>query len=159
VPVDHPTVEERGGHHALLVRRRIADGELAYYRCWSPRRVPLLALIRVTGIRWSIEECFHAAKGEVGLDQHQVRTWHAWHRYTTLAMLAHAILAAIVVREKTRRPTTDRTLICLSVNEIRHLCQRTRVSPRRRPPKLPTGGHGFSPLAATKTPEGLRWVG
>jgi superfamily II DNA or RNA helicase len=35
--------------------------------------------------RWSVEECFRAGKGEVGLDQHQVRTWDSWHRYTTLA--------------------------------------------------------------------------
>ena len=113
--------DEHSGHHWLLVRRRILDGELAYYRCWSPRPVPLQALVRVAGIRWSVEECFQAAKGQVGLDQHQVRKWDSWHRYTTLAMLAHAILAAIAVRERTRRPKTERTLISLSVNEIRHL--------------------------------------
>ena len=31
-------------------------------------------------------------KGEVGLDQDEVRTWTAWHRFTTLALLAHAYL-------------------------------------------------------------------
>jgi SRSO17 transposase len=48
-----------------------------------------------------VEECFQAGKGEVGLDQHQVRTWESWHRYTTLAMFAHAILAVIAARERT----------------------------------------------------------
>ena len=70
-----PPVDESPGHHWLLVRRRISDGELAYYRCWSARPVTLAALVRVAGIRWSVEECFQASKGEVGLDQHQVRKW------------------------------------------------------------------------------------
>ena len=40
-----------------------------------------------------IEEGFVQAKGEVGLDQDEVRTWTAWHRFVTLALLAHAYLA------------------------------------------------------------------
>jgi SRSO17 transposase len=51
-----------------------------------------------------VEECFGAGKDEVGLDQHQVRKWTSWNRYTTLAMLAHAILAAIATREHAHRP-------------------------------------------------------
>src|SRR4051812_2644660 len=38
---------------------------------------------------------FEAAKGEVGLDQYEVRSWTGWYRHITLAMLAHAYLAAI----------------------------------------------------------------
>jgi len=83
------------------VRRRISDGELAYYRCWSARPVTLAALVRVAGIRWSAEECFQASKGKVGLDQHQVRKWTSLHRYTTLVMLAHALLAVIAAHERT----------------------------------------------------------
>lgn len=116
-----PPADEATGTHWLLIRRRIRDGELAYYRCWSPRPVPLRALVRVAGTRWCIEECFRAGKDEVGLDQHQVRKWTSWYRYTTLAMFAHAILAAIAAREHAQRPQGTRTLIALTVNEIRHL--------------------------------------
>lgn len=116
-----PPTDEAVGHHWLLVRRRISDGELAYYRCWSPRRVTLAALVRVAGTRWSIEECFQASKGEVGLDQHQVRTWNSWYRYTTLAMLAHALLSVIAAHERKCHVKTDDGLIPLTVNEIRHL--------------------------------------
>jgi SRSO17 transposase len=116
-----PPADEAVGHHWLLIRRRISDGELAYYRCWSPTRVGLKALVRVAGTRWSVEECFQASKGEVGLDQHQVRTWDSWHRYTTLAMFAHAILAVIAARERTNRPHKTQGMIALTVNEIRHL--------------------------------------
>jgi SRSO17 transposase len=116
-----PPAGEQHGHHALLVRRRISDGELAFYRCWSPTPVSLAILIRVAGTRWCIEECFRAGKNEVGLDQHQVRNWTSWYRYTTLAMLAHAILAVIAARERATRPDGPRQLIALTVNEIRHL--------------------------------------
>ena len=116
-----PPADETTGHHWLLIRRRIRDGELAFYRCWSPKPVTLAALVRVAGTRWCVEECFRAGKDEVGLDQHQVRTWTSWYRYTTLAMLAHAILAAIAAREHTNHPHHKQGLIALTVNEIRHL--------------------------------------
>jgi SRSO17 transposase len=116
-----PPEDEAAGHHWLLIRRRITDGQLAFYRCWSPRPVTLTALVRVAGIRWCVEECFQAGKGEVGLDQHQVRRWTSWYRYTTLAMLAHALLAVIAAREHDLPVSTNRTLIPLTVNEIRYL--------------------------------------
>ncbi|MDR6981286.1 SRSO17 transposase [Streptomyces sp. 3330] len=31
--------------------------------------------VRVAGVRWSVEECFQAAKGQVGLDHYLVRNW------------------------------------------------------------------------------------
>jgi SRSO17 transposase len=116
-----PPADEAAGHHWLLVRRRISDGELAYYRCWSPAPVTLATLVRVAGIRWCVEECFQAGKGEVGLDQHQVRKWGSWYRYTTLVMLAHALLAVIAAQQRQHRPQGDDELIPLTVNEIRHL--------------------------------------
>jgi SRSO17 transposase len=78
---------------SLLIRRNPSTGELAYYRCWSPHPVPLATLVRVAGIRWAVEEGFQAGKGQIGLDQHQLRQWTCWHRFTTLAMLALAFLA------------------------------------------------------------------
>jgi SRSO17 transposase len=116
-----PPADEQQGHHWLLVRRRIRDGELAFYRCWSPKLVNLATLVRVAGTRWCIEECFRAGKDEVGLDQHQVRKWTSWYRYTTLAMFAHAVLAVIAARERAHRTEHTHELIVLTVNEIRHL--------------------------------------
>jgi SRSO17 transposase len=48
--------------HSVLIRRNPKSGELAYYRCWSPRPVPLATLARVAGARWTVEESFQAAK-------------------------------------------------------------------------------------------------
>jgi SRSO17 transposase len=79
----------------LLVRRSLSDPtELAYYRAFGSAGTPLPALVRVAGLRWAIEEGFEDAKGAVGLDQYEVRTWTAWHRHVTLVVLAHAYLEA-----------------------------------------------------------------
>ena len=92
------------GHHHLLIRRNDATGELAYLRCYSPRPATLHTLVSVAGQRWRIEETFQAAKGLTGLDQHQVRRWTSWHRWTTLAMLAHAFLAVATAIERDHAP-------------------------------------------------------
>jgi hypothetical protein len=97
---------------ALLVRRRVGDGEHAYFLCHTPAPVPLAALVRVAGSRWAIEECFQAAKNETGLDHYQVRRYDAWHRHITLAMLAHAFLAGLAAGhnpEKGDPKPVDRT--------------------------------------------------
>jgi SRSO17 transposase len=44
------------GQHWLMVRRNQRTGEVAFYRCWMPRPVPLAVLVRVAGRRWTIEE-------------------------------------------------------------------------------------------------------
>ena len=84
---------EAGPGHSLLIRSNTTTGELAYYRVYTPGRVSLADLVRVAGTRWCVEESFQAAKGQVGLDQYQVRGWTGWHRFITLAMLALAYLA------------------------------------------------------------------
>ncbi len=77
----------------LLTRRSVSDPtELAYYRVFGPAETPVGEMVRVAGRRWTIEEGFEQAKGEVGLDQYEVRRYDAWHRHVTLALLAHASL-------------------------------------------------------------------
>ena len=51
--------------------------------------------MRVAGIRWSVEECFQAGKGQVGLDHDQVRRYDAWYRHASLVMVAQGFLAAV----------------------------------------------------------------
>jgi SRSO17 transposase len=80
------------GRYWLLVRRSLTDGELAHYLCFCPPEAALGDLVDVAGRRWAIEESFQTAKGEVGLDQYQVRRYDAWYRHITLACLAHAYL-------------------------------------------------------------------
>jgi SRSO17 transposase len=80
----------------VLVRRSLADpSKCAYYRAAGPAQTSLEDLVRVAGSRWRIEEGIEAAKGEVGLDHYEVRTWRAWYRYVTLALVAYAALVVL----------------------------------------------------------------
>ena len=77
----------------LLARRSLSDHtDVAYYLCHAPARTGLNELIRIAGIRWTIEETFQTAKGQTGLDHYQVRQYTGWYRHITLSMLAHAFL-------------------------------------------------------------------
>lgn len=85
--------EDDGWQHWLLVRRSLSDStDLAYYLVFGPEGTTLAEMVRIAGARWTIEECFEMAKGEVGLDQYEVRTFHGWYRHLTLAMWALAFL-------------------------------------------------------------------
>jgi hypothetical protein len=103
----------------LLVRRSLTSGELAYYLCAGPAGLPLVALVRVAGSRWRVEEAFQAGKGLCGLDQHQVRRWGCWYRWMTLAMLAYAFLVVVAVTERARHPAPPG--VELTCNEVQHL--------------------------------------
>lgn len=108
------------GCQSLLIRRGVRTGELAFYRAHAHRPVTLAALARVAGRRWTIEESFQSGKGLTALDEHQVRRWTSWHRWTILAMLAHAFLAVTTAAERAHSPQDD-ALIPLTSNEIRRL--------------------------------------
>lgn len=75
--------------------------ELAYYVAFARRQdVTLKTLVQVTSRRWAIEAGFEATKQECGLDEYEVRSWQAWHRHMTLALLAHAFLVAMQLQAK-----------------------------------------------------------
>ena len=86
----------------LLVRCDAEDpDEHAYFLAFGPEETTAAELVRVCTTRWQIEDGFAQAKGEVGLDQYEVRKWDAWHRHATLCLLAHAYL--VVIRQAAQR--------------------------------------------------------
>lgn len=124
------------GHvHWLVARRSITcPAERAYYHAYALATTTLEQLVRVAGTRWVIETCFEQAKGEVGLDHYQVRTWAGWYRHVTLALFAYAYLVAtrlVAVRANTSAHTpadalheagaNPANLIPLTVPEVRRL--------------------------------------
>jgi SRSO17 transposase len=125
--IDIPNTDGQSGHRWLLLRRNRRTGELAFYRCYSPRLVGLPVLVRVAGRRWTIEQSFQTSKGQTGLDEHQVRTWKSWYRWTTLALLAHLFLA-ITTAQARARPAPE-GLIPLTLNETRHLFAALVINP------------------------------
>ena len=95
----------------LLIRRHIADGDLAFFTTWCPAATAIETLVAVEGHRWAIEDSFETAKNELGLDHNESRSWHGWHRHVSLVMLAFAMMAVIRHRanpsppKKTQRRT------------------------------------------------------
>jgi SRSO17 transposase len=79
----------------LLIRRTIADGDLAFFSTWCPAGTSIEKLVAIEGHRWAIEDGFETAKNELGLDHNESRSWHGWHRHVSLVMLAFAMMAAI----------------------------------------------------------------
>ncbi len=88
-----------GWQHWLLVRRSLDEGakpaEMAYVLIFAPTGTSLEEMVVAFGARWTVEQCFEEGKGEVGLDEYEVRSWHGWYRHITLSMLAMAFLAAL----------------------------------------------------------------
>jgi hypothetical protein len=96
-----------GMAHRLVVRRNIDTGELAYFWAHAPAEASLADLVRVIGMRWMVEECFQAAKGQLGLDHYEVRTWTGWYRHVTPAIAAQAWLTATAVLAVNQRGNSD----------------------------------------------------
>lgn len=87
---------EPGWRRWLLVRRRVSTPtELTAYVVFARQETMLAEVVRVAGTRWTIESCFEAAKGEVGLDHYEVRSWTGWYRHMTLSMWALALLTVM----------------------------------------------------------------
>jgi SRSO17 transposase len=88
----------------LLIRRNIADGDLAFFATWCPAGTGMETLAAVEGRRWAIEDGFETAKNELGLNHNETRSWHGWHRHVSLVMLAFAMLAVIRRQANTSAP-------------------------------------------------------
>jgi hypothetical protein len=132
--------------HHLLIRRHLKTGELAFHYCFVPESQPVSTtrLARAAGLRWPVEEGFEFGKGCFGLDQSQVRLYHAIARHTVLVMAALAICAvtAALLRDRTdtqaapparpdQSPPADPGMIPLTVPEITRLLA---APPVPRPP-------------------------
>ncbi len=88
----------------MLIRRHIANGDLAFFSTWCPTGTPMKKLVFVEGHRWAIEDSFETAKNEFGLDHNETRSWHGWHRHVSLVMLAFAMMAVIRLHANAASP-------------------------------------------------------
>ena len=68
-----------------------------------------------------MEDGFAAGKELAALDEHQVRSWTSWHRWTILALLACAFLSVLAAARPDGGQPRDDLLIPLTRNEIRRL--------------------------------------
>ena len=88
----------------LLIRRKIIDGDLAFFTTWAPCGTTIERLATIEGQRWAIEDSFETAKNELGLDHNETRSWHGWRRHVSLVMLAFAMMATIRIHANAMAP-------------------------------------------------------
>lgn len=95
-------VEKRHGQPGpvawLMVRRPLGCRDPKEYKHFlsnAPKKVTLPELARVGCLRWTIEEDFELAKGEVGLDHYEVTRYQGWYHHITLVLLALAFLKSV----------------------------------------------------------------
>jgi SRSO17 transposase len=80
----------------VVIRRKVSgpdeEPEWKFYLSNAPLETKLSVFVRVSGMRWPIETCFAECKGELGMDQYELRFWRGWHHHLTLVILAHHFL-------------------------------------------------------------------
>lgn len=83
----------------LIIRRNLDDPtEIKFYFSNAPAATPLIEFVRLSGMRWPIETIFEEAKGEVGFDHYEMRSWLGWHHHMLLVSLAHHFLVRLRIR-------------------------------------------------------------
>jgi SRSO17 transposase len=102
-------VESRGGLPGpdlwLIIRRNVDNpAELKFYFSNAPADIPLLELVRLSGLRWPIEIIFEEGKGELGFDHYETRSWLGWHHHLLLVSLAHHFLVRLRLKFKDKAP-------------------------------------------------------
>src|SRR5262245_40703518 len=103
----------------LLVRRSLSDPtELTAYVVFAPHVTPRATMVQVAGSRWTIEQCFEEAKGAVGLDHYEVRSWTGWHRHITLALWAYALLTVLRADQLPTQEAPKKTLVQLAPSSL-----------------------------------------
>src|SRR5262249_53405369 len=70
----------RYGYRYSLTPTQVAEAEL--------KKPPLPELARVIKAGTCIEASFRRGKGEVGMEEYQVRTWQGWHHHMALSLIA-----------------------------------------------------------------------
>ena len=89
----------------LVIRRNVANpAELKFYFSNAPADIPLLELVRLSGLRWPIEIIFEEGKGELGFDHYETRSWLGWHHHLVLVSLAHHFLVRLRLKFKDKAP-------------------------------------------------------
>jgi len=124
--------ERDAGRSALLIRRHRYTGTCSFYRCWTPRPVPLTRLIATAVARWRIEENHQLAKQAAGLDSGQVIRWRSWHRWSALCLLAFMYLAVAAALDRDAHADLETGLIPVTIPEMLRMLRGTVIQPPRR---------------------------
>ena len=124
----------------MIIRRNLDDpAMIKYFFSNAPANLPLNEFVRLSGMRWPIETIFEEAKGEVGLDQYEMRSWQGWHHHMLLVSLAHHFLVRLRIHFQEQAPALTiyqvRFLLCgvlpSSVFDIQTALERVQYYQKR----------------------------
>jgi SRSO17 transposase len=91
----------------LLIAEEVVTGEVKYFLTCAPAEVPLKEVLTVAFSRWHIEKLFKEGKGEVGLDQFEVRSYRSLMRHLTLTNVSLYFLAEQTGKLRGEKPGVD----------------------------------------------------
>jgi SRSO17 transposase len=77
-------------------------------------------LVWLSGLRWSIEQCFAKAKTELGMDQYEVRKFPGWHHHILTSILAHYFLCHFKIRLGEKAPAITPSQLGLLLKQYCH---------------------------------------
>ncbi len=138
--------QKRVGPNGWVMARRPVGGkgaEVKYYLSNAPEEVGLREMAWVGCLRWTIEENFELAKGELGLDHYEVTKHRGWYHHVTLVLMALAFLKLVQGRWAGKKPARQRP--------------RDPSTPRSRPASRHVeSGHRARVVSRPKTPQARR---
>jgi len=74
----------------LIIKRTVGrNPEYTYYISNAPVSARLNTFVWLSGIRWSVEQCFQECKSELGMGHYEVRKYSGWNRHMLTCILAH----------------------------------------------------------------------
>jgi SRSO17 transposase len=88
---------------AVFRRSTAPTHEVKIYLSNAPDSCSHEALVRLSGLRWPVETAIEEAKGELGMDHYETRTWRGWHHHMTQTFLAHHFLVRMRLNIKKKR--------------------------------------------------------
>jgi len=69
-----------------------------FYLVSIPGNISTKQMIRILKQRWRTERFYQDAKGELGLDHFEGRSWRGWHHHVTLVLVCYAFVVAEQLR-------------------------------------------------------------
>src|SRR6266511_2674000 len=103
----------------LVIRRNVADpSDVRYYLSNAPETTTEAELARLLGMRWPVELTFEQGKGEVGMEDYEVRSWQGWQHHMVMVMLAHHFLVWVRLEWKDRAVALTRNQVRLLLTSV-----------------------------------------
>jgi hypothetical protein len=90
-----------------LYARKLENGTIKYALCNAPMDASKEELRNVSLMRWSIEQCFHECKNNLGMNHCELRSWDGWHRHILFTFIAHLFIAKLRIAFSAVPPKPD----------------------------------------------------